>query len=162
MAFKLDKFDLNILTRLQNNARMSAREISHKIHLSASAVSARIRRLENDGYILQYVTILNKTMVNKNLVCFTGVRLAQNNNENLTSFAERIKEIPEVYNCYHVNGMFDFLIHIVAKDMKEYRHFLINTLSNINCVCKITTFFVLSEMENGHKVDLSHLFEDFN
>lgn len=162
MAFKLDKFDVNLLIQLQNNARISVREISHKIHLSASAVSARIRRLESEGYILQYVTILNKAMVNKNLVCFTGVSLAQNNNENLTSFTESIKEIPEIYNCYHVNGMFDFLLHMVAKDMQEYHHFLINTLSNINCVCKITTFFVLSEMDNGHKVDLNHLFEDLN
>ncbi|WP_316818921.1 Lrp/AsnC family transcriptional regulator [Pedobacter nyackensis] len=162
MAFKLDKFDLNLLVQLQKNARISAREISHKIHLSASAVSARIRRLESDGYILRYITILNKSMVNKNLVCFTGVRLSQNNNENLAYFAEQIKDIPEVYNCYHVNEMFDFLLHMVAKDMQDYHHFLINTLSNINSVCNITTFFVLSEMEDAHNVDLSHLFDDLN
>lgn len=162
MTFHLDKFDLNILVQLQNNARVSIKEISNRVYLSANAVSSRISRMESGGCIKQYVTILNNSMLGRNLECFTGVSLAQNNNENLVYFTDCIKKIPEVYNYYHVNGMFDFLLHIVARDMQDYHNCLVHTLSNINCVYKITTFFVLSDMEAAHKVDLSHLFQRSN
>lgn len=158
MPFDLDKFDLKLLMQLQKNARVNIKDISNKIYLSANAVSARIKRLEMEGYIQQYVTILNKSMLGRNLVCFTGVNLVQNNNEHLTLFIESIKGVPEIYNYYHVNGMFDFLLHIVIRDMPDYHRFLLRNLSSINCVYSVRTFFVLSEMEGAHKIDLSHLF----
>lgn len=158
MTFNLDKYDLKVLSHLQDNARVTIKEISNRVFLSANAVSTRIERLETCGCIKQYMTILNKSMFNKNLECFTGVSLAQNNNEKLIYFTECIKKLPEVYNYYHVNGTFDFLLHIVARDMNDYHNCLLNTLSNINGVYKITTFFVLSEMEGVPKIDLNYLF----
>lgn len=162
MAFDLDRFDVNILKELQSNARLSIKEISNRVYLSANAVSSRIIRMEVGGCIKQYITILNKSMVGRNLECFTGVSLAQNNKENLVYFTDCMKKVPEIYNYYHVNGMFDFLLHIVARDMQDYHNILVNTLSKTNCIYRVNTFFVLSEMEGGHKIDLSHLSQNSN
>lgn len=161
MPFRLDKLDLNVLMQLQNNARISAQEISRRIHLSANAVTARIRRLENEGYIKQYTTILNNAMVNRKLECITGVRLMQNNNAHMNAFLTAVKSIPEVYCCYHVNSMFDFMLHIVAIDVQDY-HCFTKTLSEINCVSRITPLIILNEMDRPNVVDLSHLFSRFN
>ncbi|WEK20975.1 MAG: Lrp/AsnC family transcriptional regulator [Candidatus Pedobacter colombiensis] len=162
MPFNLDELDLKLLFHLQQNARISVQEISRKIHLSPSAVSARIRRLEDKGYIKQYVTILNKSMVDRKLMSFTGVRLNHNSNTNLESFKEFVKRIPEVINCYHVNGMFDFLLHILATDMQDYRNCLVNTLAKFESVSELITFFVLDEVGVGQVIDLTHLLIRFN
>lgn len=161
MALKLDKIDINILTQLQNNARISDKQISRIIHLSPNAVTTRINHLENDGYIHQYTTLLNKTKINRNLECFTGVNLTHNNHHTVSSFLKYIKGIPEVYNFYRINSMFDFLIHIVAVDIHDYHRLLVNKLTNLHCVSNATSFVVLNETEGCNSLDLSHLFERF-
>lgn len=161
MALKIDKIDINILKQLQNNARISDKQISRIIHLSPNAVTTRINRLENDGYIHQYTTILNKAKINRNLECFTGVNLTHNNYHTVSSFLKYIKSIPEVCNYYRINGMFDFLIHIVAVDIHDYHNLLVNKLANWHCVRDTTTFVVLNETEDGNSLDLSHLVERF-
>lgn len=162
MLSKLDEIDIKVLFHLQKGARISIQEISKKVHLSANAVSARIRRLEDQGYIKQYATILNKNMINKKLVSFTGITLHHNGNGNLSSFLEFVKDVPEVCNCYHVNETFDFLLYIVVTDMQDYHNFLINKLSLIDCISKIKTFFVLEEIGTAHMIDLTPLMNRFN
>ena len=157
MPFNLDELDLKLLSHLQENARISAKDISRKIHLSPNSVSIRIKRLEERGYIKQYVTVLNNTMLNRKLMTFTGVRLIHNNSSNLESFMEYVKYVPEITSCYHVNGMFDFLLQIVATDMQDYRDFLVNTLAKFDNISELRTFFVLNEMGAGHRIDLTHL-----
>ncbi|TCC88453.1 Lrp/AsnC family transcriptional regulator [Pedobacter hiemivivus] len=162
MPFNLDELDLKLLFHLQENARISAKDISRKIHLSPNSVSSRIKRLEQRGYIKQYVTVLNNSMLNRKLMAFTGVRLIHNSSSNLESFMEFVKYVPEVTNCYHVNGMFDFFLHMVATDMQDYRNCLVNTFANIENVSELRTFFVLNEMGGGQAIDLTHLCSKFN
>jgi Lrp/AsnC family transcriptional regulator, leucine-responsive regulatory protein len=162
MLSKLDEIDIKLLFHLQKSARISAQEISKKIHLSANAVRARIRRLEDQGYIKQYATVLNKNMINKKLVSLTGITLHHNGNGNLLSFLEFVKETPEVGICYHVNETFDFFLYVVVADIQDYHDFLINKLSLIDCVSKIKSFFVLDEIGTAHMIDLSPLMNRFN
>ncbi len=156
MLSNLDEIDIKLLFHLQKCARISAQEISKKIHLSANAVSARIRRLEDQGYIQQYVTVFDKNMINKKVITFTGVTLHHNVRDNLLSFAEFIKGIPEVCNFYHLNETFDFLLHIVVTDMQDYK-LVHKKLSLIDCVSNIKTFMVLSEIGTSNMIDLSPL-----
>jgi Lrp/AsnC family leucine-responsive transcriptional regulator len=157
MPLNLDERDVKILCQLQQNARISVAELSNLVHLSRSAVSERIKRLETIGYIHAYAAILNKPKINKNLVSFTGIRLHSNTQGNLSSFLNEIKGSPELSNCYRINGMFDFLLHIVVADMEEYRNYLTHNLSEIENVSAIQTFFVLDESHGDHQVDLRYL-----
>lgn len=161
MAFKLDEIDVKLLSQLQNNARVSVKEISRKIHLSPNAVSARIKRLEDTDYIKGYVAILNKDKIERKLESFTGISLHQNNNFNLVSFLDSVKDIPEICSCYLVNGMFDFVLRIAVNDMEEYRKCMVNTLSKIESISEIRTFFVLDEIGSDYIVDLTHLMRKF-
>jgi Lrp/AsnC family leucine-responsive transcriptional regulator len=141
----LDEIDFKILFHLQRNARISIQEISEKIDLSPSAVGVRVKQLEEDGYIKNYQAILNIPKMNRKLVSFTGISLQENCNYNLVSFLELVKGMPEVCNCYHISGMFDFLLHIAVKDMQDYHDCLVNTLCTLDCIKEVRTFFVLDE-----------------
>lgn len=157
MSLKLDKIDLNILDQLQRNARVSIKEISRKIHLSSNAVTGRIKRLEDDGYIQRYTTVLNNTMVDKSLECFTAINLTENNHQTAASFLTYLNSIPEVYEFYRLNCVYDFFLRIITVDIYDYQNILINKLSKLNCVSGTKTFMVLSDMTGSNIVDLSHL-----
>jgi Lrp/AsnC family leucine-responsive transcriptional regulator len=156
MPNNLDEKDVKLLVQLQKNARASIHEISRRIHLSPNAVRARIRKLENKGYIKQYVTVLNKKMVDRRLMSITAISLA-NNSENIKSFLEFLKGIPEVSLCHQVSGEYDFFLHIIAVDMPDYHNFLVNKLAKFRNINAIMSFFVLNEMGSGYSVDLTHL-----
>lgn len=161
MSFKLDKLDLKLLMYLQSNARITIQELSRKIHLSANAVSARIKRLEDDGYIEKYVTVLSKSKFNRNLECFTGIRLEYNNYSSLLSFLECIRDVPHVYHCYHVNHIFDFILHIGAKDVRDYHDCITKIMARMNCSGRATSIIIFSEMGGGRKIDLTYLLRRF-
>jgi len=161
MPLNLDKIDLKLLMQLQSNARISNQEISRKIHLSPNAVKARIKRLEDEGYIEKYVTVLSKSKFNRNLECLTGVTLEYNNHSNLARFLDYVKDIPQVDRCYHVNNVFDFILHIVAKDVKDYHNCLIGMLSKVNCVSRTTPFIIFKEIEGANTIDLTEFLKRF-
>lgn len=161
MALKLDQIDISILAHLQKNARISDKDISRNIHLSPNAVAARIKRLEDENYIQHYTTVLNKSKVNRNLECFTGINLTQNNYQTVNAFLKFVNGIPEIYRFYRINSMFDFLLHIVSIDIQDYHHLLIDKLTKINCVSSATPFVVLNEAKSLNIIDLSHLFKRF-
>ncbi|SMD16519.1 Lrp/AsnC family transcriptional regulator [Pedobacter nyackensis] len=157
MPHNLDEKDIKVLSQLQKNARASAHEISRRTHLSPNAVRARIRKLENKGYIKQYVAVLNRKMLDRRLMSITGISLASNSSENLKSFLEFINRVPEVSLCHHVSGTYDFLLQIFAIDMKDYHNLLVNKLGAFGEINGTFSFFVLNEVGTGHFVDLTHL-----
>lgn len=157
MYLNLNDVDVEILFLLQRNGRMSVQEISKKIHLSPSAVSTRIKNLEDEAYIKGYTAVLNKSKLNKNLSSLTCVKLKANSNANLVVFTDFIKQIPEVFDWHHVNGAFDFILYILVSDMQTYHQFLVKILGAHELVEDVVTFFILNESEGVNKMDLADL-----
>ncbi|WP_316811104.1 Lrp/AsnC family transcriptional regulator [Pedobacter heparinus] len=155
MYLNLDAIDAKILFYLQKNAKMPIKEMSEYIHLSESAIHARIRNLEERGCIKNYVAVLNKSMVNKKLTSFTGLQLRTHTQYNLITSMELISKFPEVINCYMVNGDFDFLLHVAVADMQEYHSFFSNALLKVKNIETVKTFFVLDESKADNRIDLS-------
>lgn len=151
----LDEIDARILFQLQKNAKMSINEMSEHIHLSESAIHARVRNLEENGCIKNYAAVLNKSMLNRKLTSFTGLQLRTHAQGNPGASLDLIRKFPEVINCYMVNGEFDFLLHIAVADMQEYHSFFSNALLKIKNVETVKTFFILDEAKAGHKNGLS-------
>src|SRR5688572_32426856 len=94
--YSLDSKDIAILELLQQNARMTIKEISEKIHLSTTPVHERIRRMEESGVIRQYVTLLNASKVGKGLMVICYVSLRQHSKNAGDKFIKSILEMPEV------------------------------------------------------------------
>lgn len=145
----LDKLDLSILRLLQQNARITIKEISEKVHLSTTPVHERIRRMEGSGVIQQYVAIVNAAKVGKGLMVICYVSLRQHGKNTGDKFIKAILALDEVVECLTISGEFDFMLKVVAANMDEYYDFHVNRLSAIENVGNVQSVFVMGVVKMG-------------
>jgi Lrp/AsnC family transcriptional regulator, leucine-responsive regulatory protein len=146
----IDETDKKILRLLQENAQITIKEIN----LSMSPVHDRIKKLEADGVIEKYVTILDKKKVGKNLTVFCQITLIKQTHDTSEEFNKSIMQLPEVLECHFVSGTSDYLLKITVPDMESYHEFHQKKLSMIPTVSLIHSFFVMSEVKNTTVLDL--------
>ena len=149
---RLDRTDLLILDALQQNARITNKELAAQIHLSPSPTFERWKRLEREGYIKKYIAVLDAGKLNRGFVVFCCVKLSRLNTETANDFTERNGRIPEVTECYNISGHFDYMLKIHSFDMKQYQQFLINVLGRIESVVSIESTFVMEETKHSYGV----------
>jgi DNA-binding Lrp family transcriptional regulator len=148
----LDAKDMAILQLLQQNARITVKEISETIHLSTTPVHERIKRLEETGVIKQYVTLLDPEKVKKGLTVICYVSLKQHSKEAGGKFIQSIMAMPEVVECYNISGEFDFMLKIVAENMNSYYDFHVNQLGEIENMGNIQSIFVMGVIKQTHRL----------
>lgn len=151
-SIALDAKDISILQLLQQNARMTVKEIADKIHLSTTPVHERIKRLEASGVIKQYATLLDHTKVNKGLIAICYVSLKEHNKTAGTKFVKAIQQMPEVVECYTISGEFDFMLKVMCKDMNTYHDFHVNKLSSIENMGHVQSIFVMGVIKQTHQL----------
>ena len=148
----LDKKDMAILKLLQENARVTVKEISEKIHLSTTPVHERIKRMEESGVIKQYVTLVDQNKVDLNLMVICYVSLKEHSKNAGTSFIKTINELHEVIECYSISGEFDFMLKVVCKDMNTYYDFHVNKLSQQENMGNVQSVFVMGVIKETHQL----------
>jgi Lrp/AsnC family transcriptional regulator, leucine-responsive regulatory protein len=148
----LDKTDLAILKLLQENARITIKEISEKVHLSTTPVHERIKRLEASGVIKEYVTLLDPSKVKKGLMVICYVSLRQHSKNAGGKFIKTIQDLPEVTECLTISGQFDFMLKVVSENMDSYYDFHVNRLSQIENVGNIQSVFVMGVVKQSHRL----------
>ena len=154
MTGSLDKIDISILKALQENARITNKELAAKVHLSPSPVYERLKRLESEGYIERYTAVLNAEKLNLGFIVFCSVKLQRLNTDIAGDFVAKIKEIPEVTECYNTSGAYDYLLKVRARDMKQYQEFVLTKLGDIDHVGAIESTFVMSEVKQQYGINL--------
>lgn len=148
----LDNKDLQILRLLQQNARMSVKEISEKVHLSTTPTHERIRRMEKSGVIAQYATLLEPQKVGKGLMVICYVSLKQHSKNAGSKFIKTIMDMTEVIECFNISGEYDFMLKVVAKDMNAYYDFHVNKLSQAENVGHMQSVFVMGIIKQTHQL----------
>lgn len=148
----LDKKDLQILKLLQENARITIKEISGKIHLSTTPVHERIKRMEESGVIKQYVTLVNHEKVKKGLMVICYVSLKQHSKNAGVKFIKTIQELNEVVECFSISGEFDFMLKVICEDMNSYYDFHVNKLSEIENMGHVQSIFVMGVIKQTHQL----------
>ena len=148
----LDKKDFDILKLLQQNARITIKEIAERVHLSTTPVHERIRWMEENGVIKQYVTIVNGAMVKKGLMAICYVSLRQHSKNAGSKFIKSILEMNEVLECLTISGQFDFMLKVVTENMDSYYDFHVNRLSEIENVGNVQTVFVMGVVKDTKQV----------
>ena len=150
----LDSTDLDILRALQENARLTTKELAARVNLSTTPVFERLKRLERSGFIQKYVAVLDAEKLHLGFVVFCSVKLKQMSRETAQAFVSVVKDIPQVAECYNISGEYDYLLKIHAPDMKYYNEFIINVLGNIDSLGSILSSFVMDEIKNTHAIYL--------
>jgi DNA-binding Lrp family transcriptional regulator len=151
-SFPLDAKDLSILKLLQQNARITVKEISEKMHLSTTPVHERIKRMEDSGVIKQYATLVDHTKVNKSMMAICYVSLKEHNKNAGTKFIKAILEMNEVMECYNISGEFDFMLKIMVENMDAYYDFHVNKLSQVENMGHLQTVFVMGIIKQTHQL----------
>jgi len=145
---QLDEIDIAILRSLQEDARLTTRQLASKVHRSPTPVFERLRRLESQGYIKRYVALLDADKLGRGFMVFCQVKLRQINREIARDFVERIQPLSEVTECYNVSGSFDFLLKVYARSMRDYQEFVLNKLGSFESLGSVESSFVMLEAKN--------------
>ena len=150
----LDKTDLQILRILQNNSKLTTKELAARVNLSTTPVFERLKRLETEGYIKKYVALLDAEKLNCGFVVFCSVKLKILNRDIAAEFTRIIQDIPEVTECYNVSGEYDYLLKIHAPDMKYYQEFILNVLGTIDSLGSLRSTFVMADVKRNYGISI--------
>lgn len=143
----LDATDHKILKLLTQNARLAVADISEQVHLSATPVIRRIKRLEELGVITGYHAHTSTHKLGNTLSVFVAVSMDKHTAERFGEFEKAVADFDEVVNCSVVTGRSeDYLLKVVVRDMSHYEEFLLHRLSKIDGVAQLHTSFELREV----------------
>ncbi len=144
----MDPIDRSILLLLQKDGKITIKEIAERLNLTTTPIFERVKKLERDGYIKSYKAILNRKKIGLQLMAFCNITLNLHQKDFIKKFEKDIQQFPEVVECYHVAGMFDYLIKIYAEDMEQYQDFLSNKLASLENISKVQSSFVMTEVKD--------------
>ncbi|PQB08073.1 AsnC family transcriptional regulator [Polaribacter filamentus] len=144
----LDSTDKKLINLLQNDSKQTTKKLSLQLNLSVTAVYERIKKLENQKVIDNYVAIINKNKIEKSFLVFCHLKLIQHSREYVTTFEREIIKLEEVSECFHVSGDFDYILKIYVKDMEEYRNFMVSKLTAIKYIGSTHSIFAIEQVKN--------------
>lgn len=152
---ELDRTDLKILDVLQHQGNLSAAEIADKVGLTSTTAWRRISRLEQEGVIKQRVTLLDREAVGLKVTVFAHVRLSSQGGDAVTKFEQAVRKHPEILECFTMLGETDFLLRVVARDLKAYESFFRDHLSRFPGVQVVNSSLALSAIKETTVLPLS-------
>ncbi|MDY0089494.1 MAG: Lrp/AsnC family transcriptional regulator [Flavobacteriaceae bacterium] len=144
----LDSIDKKLLMLLQQDAKKTTKELSLKLSLSVTAVYERIKKLEREKVIKNYVALLNPDMINKSFIVFCHIKLLQHTRESISVFEKEVVQLSEVLECFHVSGDYDYILKVSVGSMEEYREFMVNKLTSLQYIGSTHSSFMIGEVKN--------------
>lgn len=151
---EFDLIDKKLLMLLQEDSKKTTKELSTILNLSVTAVYERIKKLEREGVIRNYVALLDRTKIKKSFVVFCHIKLIQHTKEYLNTFEHEVTQLKEVLECFHVSGDYDYILKICVENMEEYREFMVTKLTNLKHIGSTHSSFMISELKNTTQFDL--------
>jgi|APAra7269096979_1048534.scaffolds.fasta_scaffold00171_6 Lrp/AsnC family leucine-responsive transcriptional regulator len=148
----LDEKDIAILQLLEEDAKMTIRDLAAKLNLSATPVYERIRKMEQAGVIRQYAAIVDPSKIDKALTVLCYISLKEHGKKAGAKFIKEITSFPEVMECLNISGQFDFMLKVQVKDMLAYHEFNVNKLGELDNIRHMESVFVMSVIKATHRV----------
>lgn len=150
----LDKIDRKLLGFLQKDCKQTNKALSLKLGLSVTAVYERIKKLENQGIINNYVALVDKKKVSKGFIAFCHIKLVQHTQDYVVSFEREVTKLEEVLECFHISGDYDYLLKVLVEDMEAFREFMVKKLTTINHIGSTHSMFMISEVKHTTEIIL--------
>ena len=150
----LDKLDYKILNILQEDNTIAIKDLAERIGLSFTPTYERVKSLKNNGIIKKYVAIVDREKVGYELVAYCNVTIKNKSVEILRDFEEKLNKCPEIVEVVSVSGVYDYMIKIVTKNIKEYNDFVEKTFTNYPHIGDYHSSIVLCTVKEGTKIFL--------
>ena len=149
----MDALDYKIIELLMTNGRVTWAELAANLGMSGPAIADRVRRLEEQGVIKGYTAILNPESVGYEMTAFISISIDRLEHREL--FLSRVPEIPEVQECHHVAGEYDYLLKVRCQGTKDLDRIISQELRRLPGVFKTQTTIVLNTYKDIQKIPLS-------
>ncbi len=149
----LDEKDQQLLRLLQTNSKKTTRQLAQELNLSATAVFERIRKLEKRKIIEKYVALVDKDLLQKSFIVLCHVKLVQHRKEYIAQFEQEITRFPEVLECFHVSGDYDYILKICVRDIAAYREFMVSKLTSLQHIASTQSSFMIKEVKNSTVIE---------
>ena len=153
----LDRYDLEILTQLQADARLTNAELAQRVGLSAAPCWRRVRALEEAGFIKGYHAEIDRRRIGLGVLAFVRLDADRNTGERTREMEEAIRQIPEIVSCHYISGAGTFELQVVSRDLDSFSQFARKVLINLPNVKDIHTSFSLGEVKASSALPLAHL-----
>lgn len=150
----MDKINLQILTILQKDAKVSVQEVADQVGLSATPVWRRIKALEEQKVITGYHAVVDRNKVDLQSCMFTQISLDRHSATMVDTFIQAVRDTPEILECYAVTGDADFLLKIVVPSPESYDDFMHSFFFNLPGVRQTRTIVALKEIKNQMQLPL--------
>ena len=146
-SYKLDQIDIGILNLLQKDAQMTLKELAYQLKKNKSVIGERIQRLTQLHYITANVALIDIKRIKSLFTAFPLIQLKDHYEETFRSFQLMTAKYPEIMECHHVMGQYDFLLKIVVADAHAYNEFLRRNISPLPYVLRVESFPMLAEIK---------------
>lgn len=140
---ELDATDRRILIVLQKEGRISNSDLSERVNLSASACHRRVQRLEQEGYIRDYVALLDERRMGVPTTVFVEITLSGQADELLEAFEREVARVPDILECHLMAGSADYLLKVVASDTEDFARIHRQYLAKLPGVSQMHSSFAL-------------------
>lgn len=150
----LDTTDKKLINLLQKDCKQTTKRLATQLNLSVTAIYERIKKLEKEKIIKQYVALIQKNKIDRSFLVFCHLKLIQHSKEYVTKFEREVIKLDEVSECFHVSGDYDYILKIYVKDMEAYREFMINKLTALKHIGSTHSIFTIGEVKNTTAITL--------
>lgn len=151
----MDRIDLKILAALQDDARLSMVELSHRVGLSKTPCAARVRRLEREGVIRGYHADLDPLAMGVNHIVVVQVLLSSTTERDLRRFNDAVQSIPQIVSCHMIAGDFDYLLIVRTRDVGEYRRVMGEQISGLPCVKQTHSYVAMEIVKEAPRLPIN-------
>ena len=153
-TINMDAIDQQILDFLQEDGKITAKEMASKLNLTPTPIYERIKKLEQIGIIKKYVALLDADILNKSLTVFLNICIKEHQKDQRQKFINKVKELDDISEFYHTSGAYDFLAKVKFSNVKEYIDFLVNDIASIENIGDIDSQIVLEEIKSTTSIRL--------
>lgn len=150
--------EVKILRLLQQDASLTTQEISERLNMSQSPCWRKINKLEQDLLVKKRVAILNREKLGMDVVVFATINLSTQGRQYLEDFEAEVKLLPEVLECYTMAGSWDYMLKIVAKNIRHYEIFVREKLTTLPHIGEAHSHIAVTEIKNSTELPLSTQF----
>lgn len=151
---KFDRYDRILLQTLQSKGRASNVELSEHVHLSPPQCYRRVQRLEQEGVIRGYAAQVDAAAVGLGVTAFVNLNIAREQFKQVRELEKAIRQFPEILECYTISGDFDYLLKVVAIDLKSLSSFLTDRLMQVPGVAGVRSMVCLEEIKPASPLPL--------
>ncbi|MEN8211427.1 MAG: Lrp/AsnC family transcriptional regulator [Thermodesulfobacteriota bacterium] len=143
----LDKIDKQILNTLQENGKTTNSRLSKIVGISAPSTLERVKRLEQAGVISHFTAVLNPESIGYSIMAMVNLSLSLNSLTSVVDIKKKFADLEEVIECYQIAGANDFILKVIAKDIKAYGEFMNTKLTQIEGIQIIKSSFVIDKVK---------------